>query len=57
MGLYSQGWFALLNEVSTRNLADYAVGRVGTLAKALKREQERQYFWGRDEQDFALARR
>ena len=45
------------NEISTSSLADYVVGRVGTLAKALNGAQEPQYFRGRDAQDFVLARR
>jgi WD40 repeat protein len=56
-GLEGKAVMAPRNEISTSSLADYIVGRVGTLAKALNGAQEPQYFRGRDAQDFVLARR
>jgi uncharacterized caspase-like protein len=47
---------AAKREVSTKDLADYVVKRVGELARAMQREQEPQYFKGRDAEDYILAR-
>ena len=43
-------------ELSTKELAEYVVKRVEELAKALRGEQEPQYFKGRDAEDYVLAR-
>jgi WD40 repeat protein len=43
-------------QISTRELADYVIKRVDALAKALNRDQEPQYFKGRDAEDYMLAR-
>jgi uncharacterized caspase-like protein len=43
-------------DLSTKDLADYTLKRVGELAKALNGEQEPQYFKGRDAADYILAR-
>jgi WD40 repeat protein len=43
-------------QITTKDLADYVVARVGELAKEIRRQQEPQYFKGRDAQDFVLAR-
>jgi hypothetical protein len=56
-GLQGTGAVTPKGEISTKSLADYVVGRVSTLAKALNGEQEPQYFKGRDAQDFVLTRR
>ncbi|MGO9171026.1 MAG: PDZ domain-containing protein [Rhodomicrobium sp.] len=42
-------------EVKTESLRDFLSKRVPEMAKALKREQEPQYFRGRDAQDYLLA--
>jgi WD40 repeat protein len=56
-GLEGKAMVPLSGEISTQSLADYVVGRVGAMAKALKGEQVPQHFKGRDAQDFVLARR
>jgi uncharacterized caspase-like protein len=56
-GLQGTGAVTPTGEISTKSLAEYVVGRVNTLAKALNGEQEPQYFKGRDAQDFVLTRR
>jgi WD40 repeat protein len=56
-GLRGTGAVTPKGEISTKSLADYVVGRVNSLAKALNGEQEPQYFKGRDAQDFVLTRR
>jgi WD40 repeat protein len=43
-------------DLSTKDLADYTLKRVGELAKALNGEQEPQYFKGRDAEDYLLVR-
>jgi hypothetical protein len=43
-------------QVSTKLLADYVIGRVEELAKALKAEQEPQFYKGRDASDYVLVR-
>jgi uncharacterized caspase-like protein len=43
-------------QVSTKDLAEYIVKRVGELAKEIPVEQEPQYFRGRDAEDYVLAR-
>jgi hypothetical protein len=55
-GLEGKAMVAPKGEISTKSLADYVVGRVSTMAKALKGEQVPQYFKGRDAEDFVLAR-
>jgi hypothetical protein len=55
-GLSGKGTLEAKRQVSTKELADYVVTRVDELAKALKGEQEPQYFKGRDAQDYLLAR-
>ena len=42
-------------EVKTESLRDFLGRRVPEMAKALKRDQEPQYFRGRDAQDYLLA--
>jgi len=42
-------------EVKTEGLRDFLLKRVPEMAKAMKREQEPQYFRGRDAQDYLLA--
>ncbi len=42
-------------EVKTEGLRDFLVRRVPEMAKAMAREQEPQYFRGRDAQDYLLA--
>jgi hypothetical protein len=54
-GLDGKGDVVGRRKISTRDLAGYVVRRVGTLAKALKREQEPQYFMARDAYDYVLA--
>ena len=54
-GLQGGGDLSAKRRVSTRELAGYVVRRVGELAKALKGEQEPQYFKGRDADDYVLA--
>jgi hypothetical protein len=56
-GLEGKALVAQTGEISTKSLADYIVGRVSTMAKALKGEQVPRYFKGRDAEDFVLARR
>ena len=51
-----QGQPAAKREISTKELADYVVKRVDQLAKAMKGEQEPQYFKGRDAEDYVLMR-
>jgi uncharacterized caspase-like protein len=55
-GLQGKGATAIKGQLSTKDLAEYVVGRVGTLAKAMQAEQEPQYFMGRDAADYVLAR-
>jgi WD40 repeat protein len=55
-GLEGKGGIGAKRQVSTKDLADYVVERVGTLAKNLKGEQSPQYFKGRDAEDYVLAR-
>jgi len=55
-GLEGKGGLAERRQISTKDLADYVVRRVSELAKALKGEQEPQYFKGRDASDYVLAR-
>ena len=55
-GLGGAGGLTTKREISTKELADYALKRVGELAKALNGEQEPQYFKGRDAEDYVLAR-
>ena len=55
-GLEGKGEFGAKREISTKELADYVVKRVDQLAKAMKGEQEPQYFKGRDAEDYVLAR-
>ena len=43
-------------DVKTESLRDFLTKRVREMAKQLKREQEPQYFRGRDAQDYVLAR-
>jgi WD40 repeat protein len=43
-------------EVKTESLRDFLAKRVAEMAKQLKREQEPQYFRGRDAQDYVLVR-
>jgi hypothetical protein len=55
-GLEGKGGFAAHHQISTKELADYVIGRVEELAKAQKAEQVPQYFKGRDAEDYVLAR-
>ena len=55
-GLGGKGELGAKQQISTKDLADYVVKRVEQLAKALKGEQEPQYFKGRDAEDYVLAR-
>jgi WD40 repeat protein len=55
-GLEGKGGIGAKRQVSTKDLADYVVERVGALAKNLKGEQSPQYFKGRDAEDYVLAR-
>jgi hypothetical protein len=55
-GLEGKGAIGTKRQISTRDLADYVGARVGGLAKALKGEQQPQYFKGRDAEDYVLAR-
>jgi uncharacterized caspase-like protein len=54
-GLDGKGGLGARRRISTRELAGYVVRRVRQLAKALKVEQEPQYFKGRDADDYVLA--
>jgi WD40 repeat protein len=54
--LEGKGEFAAKRQLSTRELADYTIKRVEQLAKALKGQQEPQYFKARDAEDYVLAR-
>ncbi len=56
-GLEGQGRLGAKRPISTKDLAAYVTRRVDELAKALKGEQEPQYFKGRDADDYVLARR
>jgi hypothetical protein len=47
--------FADKRQISTKELADYAIKHVDQLAKALNSEQEPQYFKGRDAEENVLA--
>ena len=42
-------------QITTKDLAEYVIKRVGELAKDLNREQEPQYFKGRDAEDYVLV--
>ena len=55
-GLGGKGEPGAKRQISTKELADYVVKRVDQLAKAIKGEQEPQYFKGRDAEDYVLAR-
>jgi Caspase domain len=55
-GFEGKGARANKGQLSTKDLADYVVGRVGALAKQMKAEQEPQYFKGRDAADYVLSR-
>jgi WD40 repeat protein len=55
-GLGGKGGLEAKRQISTRLLAEYVTRRVEELAKALKGEQEPQYFKGRDAEDYVLAR-
>jgi WD40 repeat protein len=55
-GLEGGGGLDTRRQISTRELADYVVKRVGALAKAAQGEQEPQYYKGRDAEDYVLAR-
>ncbi len=55
-GLEGKGAMATKGQLSTKDLAEYVVGRVGALARAMQAEQEPQYFKGRDARDYVLAR-
>jgi uncharacterized caspase-like protein len=55
-GLEGKGGIGSRRQVSTKDLADYIVERVGALAKALNGDQAPQYFKGRDAEDYVLAR-
>jgi uncharacterized caspase-like protein len=55
-GLDGKGATEAKREVSTKDLAQYVVRRVGELAKAMQGEQEPQYFKGRDAEDYVLVR-
>jgi WD40 repeat protein len=55
-GLRGAGELAARRQLSTRELGDYVIRRVDQLAKALKGEQEPQYFKGRDAEDYVLVR-
>jgi hypothetical protein len=55
-GLEGKGGIGARRQVSTKDLADYIVERVGALAKALNGDQAPQYFKGRDAEDYVLAR-
>jgi WD40 repeat protein len=55
-GLDGKAAIAPRGEISTKSLADYIRTRVGAMARAFNREQEPQYFMGRDAQDFVLVR-
>jgi WD40 repeat protein len=54
-GLNGKGEFDAKRRISTKDLAAYVAQRVGGLAKALKGEQDPQYFKGRDADDYVLA--
>jgi WD40 repeat protein len=55
-GLEGKSDLGVRRQISTRDLATYVTRRVEELAKALKGEQEPQYFKGRDADDYVLAR-
>ena len=55
-GLDGKAAVAAKPEVSTKDLAQYVVKRVAELAKAMRGEQEPQYFKGRDADDYVLVR-
>ncbi len=55
-GLRGGGNLAAQRELSTKELGDYVIRRVETMAKALQSEQEPQYFKGRDAEDYVLVR-
>lgn len=55
-GLNGKGGLDAKRQISTKELADYVVTRVSSLAKEAKGEQEPQYFKGRDAEDYVLAR-
>jgi hypothetical protein len=55
-GLDGKGAPADKREITTKGLAAYVITRVDELAKAMKAEQEPQYFRGRDAEDYVLAR-
>ena len=55
-GIDGNGAMKVNSQVTTKELATYVIKRVGELAKAMNREQEPQYFKGRDAEDYVLAR-
>jgi uncharacterized caspase-like protein len=56
-GLEGKAGVPSKGQLTTKDLAEYVVGRVGALARGMRAEQEPQYFKGRDAQDYILARR
>lgn len=54
--LNGNGDFLTKRHISTKDLAESVARRVDELAKALRAEQEPQYFKGRDAEDYVLAR-
>jgi uncharacterized caspase-like protein len=54
-GLEGKGGLADKKQISTKELAAYVAARVGELAKAKRKEQEPQYFRGRDAEDYVLG--
>jgi uncharacterized caspase-like protein len=55
-GLEGKGGLDVNRQITTKSLSDYVVRRVDQLAKAMKGEQEPQYFKGRDAEDYVLVR-
>jgi WD40 repeat protein len=55
-GLDGKGSLGTKREISTRDLSNFVAKRVDELAKAMKSEQEPQYFKGRDAEDYVLAK-
>jgi WD40 repeat protein/uncharacterized caspase-like protein len=55
-GLEGKGGFEVKRQISTNELADYVIKRVGELAKAQNKEQRPQYLKGRDAEDYILTR-
>ena len=55
INMYEPGSLNQTGEIRTEGLHDYLRVRVQELAKQLKREQEPQYFRGRDAENYVLT--